>query len=142
MARKTNKKIAENYFQLFKNANGNWRKKWRSVAQKSEDFYLNDQLSGEEIKALQESGMPTFVINRITPVIEMMKYFVTANNPRWQAVGSDGSDSNIAAVHADLADYCWYISNGRSVFSHVIQDSLVKGVGYFLIDIDPDCLEN
>tara|TARA_R100001198_G_scaffold67515_2_gene40420 strand:+ start:113 stop:2401 length:2289 start_codon:yes stop_codon:yes gene_type:complete len=138
MARKTNKKIAENYFQLFKNANGNWRKKWRSVAQKSEDFYLNDQLSGEEIKALQESGMPTFVINRITPVIEMMKYFVTANNPRWQAVGSDGSDSNIAAVHADLADYCWYISNGRSVFSHVIQDSLVKGVGYFLIDIDPD----
>ena len=138
MARKTNKKIAENYFQLFKNANGNWRKKWRSVAQKSEDFYLNDQLSGEEIKALQESGMPTFVINRITPVIEMMKYFVTANNPRWQAVGSDGSDSNIAAIHADLADYCWYQSNGRSVFSHVIQDALVKGVGYFLIDVDPD----
>ena len=138
MARRTNKKIAEDYFQLFKNANGNWRKKWRSVSQKSEDFYLNDQLSGEEVKALQESGMPTFVINRITPVIEMMKYFVTANSPRWQAVGSDGSDSNIAAIHADLADYCWYISNGRSVFSHVIQDALVKGVGYFLIDIDPD----
>tara|TARA_R110002020_G_scaffold181370_2_gene376235 strand:- start:7684 stop:9972 length:2289 start_codon:yes stop_codon:yes gene_type:complete len=138
MARKTNKKIAENYFQLFKNANGNWRKKWRSVSQQSEDFYLNDQLSGEEVKALQEAGMPTFVINRITPVIEMMKYFVTANNPRWQAVGSDGSDSNIAAIHADLADYCWYQSNGRSVFSHVIQDALVKGVGYFLIDVDPD----
>jgi|TARA_R110000765_G_scaffold319454_1_gene411561 hypothetical protein len=138
MARRSNKKIAENYFQLFKAANGSWRKKWRSVSQKCEDFYLNDQLTGEEQKALQESGMPSFVINRITPVIEMMKYFVTANNPRWQAVGSDGSDTNIAAIHADLADYCWYQSNGRSVFSHVIQDSLVKGVGYFLIDIDPD----
>ena len=43
----------------------------------------------EEKDALEESGMPTFTINRITPVIEMMKYFVTANNPRWQAVGAE-----------------------------------------------------
>ena len=138
MPRKTNKSKAQSIFQLWKAANGAWRRKWRSVSQQGEDFYLNDQLSGEELKSLQEAGMPTFIINRITPVIEMMKYFVTANNPRWQAVGAEGSDSNIAAVHADLADYCWYISNGRSVFAHVIQDALVKGVGFFQVDVEPD----
>ena len=82
--------------------------------------------------------MPNFTVNRITPVIEMMKFFATANTPRWQAVGADGSDADVAAVHSDIADYCWYNSNGDSIYAQVIQDSLVKGVGYMQVDVDPN----
>ena len=56
MPRKTNKSKAQSIFQLWKAANGAWRRKWRSVSQQGEDFYLNDQLSGEELKSLQEAG--------------------------------------------------------------------------------------
>ena len=35
-----------------------------------------------------------------------MKYFVTANSPRWKAVGVTGDDVDIAQVHSELADYC------------------------------------
>jgi hypothetical protein len=87
---------------------------------------------------LQSAGMPDFVINRITPVIEMMKFFATANNPRWQAVGAEGSDSDVAALHSDIADFCWSNSNGNSLYSSVIQDALVKGIGYMQVDVDPD----
>ena len=136
MAKRGRKNKAEINRQLFKKANNYYRKKWFTDSQKSMDFYLNDQLSAEEKEMLQESGMPDFTINRITPAIDIMKFFVTAKNPRWQAVGTEGSDVDIANVHSAVADYCWHLSDGKSMFSSVIQDSLVKGIGIFKVGID------
>jgi hypothetical protein len=138
VARKSNVVKANENYQLWNRANTAQRGKWNYTAQKGHDFYLNEQLSTEETDALRESGMPDFIINRITPIIEIMKYFVTANNPRWQAVGAEGSDSDVAQVHSDIADYCWYLSNGKSVYSSVILDALTKGIGYFHVDINQD----
>ena len=123
MARVTNKSKALENKQLWDRANSTDRGKWRSKSQKGYDFYLDEQLSEVEQDSLEEAGMPTFTINRILPIIEIMKYFVTANNPRWRAVGVTG-------------DYSWNLSNGNSVYGQVILDSLVKGVGFFLIDVD------
>jgi len=138
MPRLSNKKKAESVRELWQKAASNERQKWRSINQRGYDFYLNDQLTAQEKDDLQEAGMPDFIINRITPAVEMMKFFVTANSPRWQAVGTEGSDVDIAAVHSDIASYCWYISNGKSLFSQVVQDSFTKGIGYMMVDIDAD----
>ena len=138
MARRNQKKKAQINKQLWDRANSIYRIKWQTVSQKGYDFYLNEQLSTEEKQVLEESGMPSFIINRVTPVIEIMKYFITANNPRWKAVGSEGSDADVAQVHSDVADYCWNLSNGKSVYSQVVLDSLAKGMGYFFIDVDKD----
>ena len=82
--------------------------------------------------------MPSFIFNRVTPIIEIMKYFVTANNPKWKAVGATGDDVDVAQVHSEISDYCWYLSNGKSIYSQIVLDSLTKGIGYFLVDIDRD----
>ena len=79
MARMTNKKRAQINKQLWERASNTQRQKWQSLSQKGFDFYLNEQLSKKEVDALEESGMPTFTINRVTPIVEIMKYFVTAN---------------------------------------------------------------
>ena len=134
----TQKEKAQLNKQLWDRSNNSHRVRWQSISQKSYDFYLNEQLSKEEQETLEEAGMPTFTINRVTPIIETMKYFVTANNPRWKAVGVEGSDTDVAQVHSDIADYCWYLSNGKSLYGQVILDSLTKGVGYFLVDVDRD----
>tara|TARA_R110002167_G_scaffold355470_1_gene569842 strand:+ start:59 stop:2269 length:2211 start_codon:yes stop_codon:yes gene_type:complete len=131
-------KKAERIYQMWNTANGEERAKWQSNSQKGYDFYLNEQLTQEEKDTLKESGMPTFEINRITPIIETMKYFVTANNPKWKAVAVEGSDTNIAQVHSDISEYCWSLSNGKSVYGSVILDTLTKGQGYFFVDIDTD----
>jgi len=124
--------------QLWFNAKGGLRSTWQEREQRSYDFFLNDQLTAEELDALEAAGMPTFIINRITPVIETMKYFVTANAPRWKAVGVDGSDSKLARMHTDVIDYAWYNSDGQAAFSQAVLDSLTKGKGYILVDVDPD----
>tara|TARA_R110000751_G_scaffold52103_4_gene113816 strand:+ start:8024 stop:10261 length:2238 start_codon:yes stop_codon:yes gene_type:complete len=138
MARVTNKTRAQTNKQLWEKANNSHRQRWQTLSQKGFDFYLNEQLSKAEIDSLEEAGMPTFTINRVTPIIEIMKYFVTANNPRWKAVGATGDDVDSAQVHSDIADYCWYLSNGKSLYSQVALDALTKGIGYFLVDIDRD----
>ena len=138
MARTTKKSKAQINKQIWDKANNSHRQRWQTVSQKGYDFYLNEQLTKDEMTMLEESGMPTFTINRITPIIEIMKYFVTANNPKWKAVGATGDDVDVAQVHSDVADYCWYLSNGKSLYSQVVLDSLTKGIGYFLVDIDKD----
>ena len=138
MAKRGRKNKAHVNKQLWDRSNSTDRSKWRSKSQKGYDFYLDEQLTMDEEKSLEESGMPTFTINRILPIIEIMKYFVTANNPRWKAVGATGDDTDIAQVHSDISDYCWHLSNGNSIYGQVVLDSLVKGVGYFLVDVDQD----
>ena len=138
MAKKGRPKKAELILDLWRKSNNYSRRKWYNDSQTANDFYLNDQLTQDERDALVESGMPDFIINRVTPSIDIMKYFITANNPRWQAVASEGSDTDIAQVHSAVSEYCWHLSGGKGLFSQVIQDSLVKGVGYFAITVDPD----
>ena len=138
MARTTKKTKAHINKQLWDRANNSHRQRWQTLSQKGYDFYLNEQLSKEEKDQLEESGIPTFTINRVTPIIEIMKYFVTANNPKWKAVGATGDDVDVAQVHSDIADYCWYLSNGKSLYSQIALDALTKGVGYFLVEVDKD----
>ena len=94
------------------NLSSNWtRTQWQFINQKGYEFAHDEQLSYDEKTALQDQGMPTFTINRILPVVEMLNFYATANSPRWQAIGIEGSDSEVAAVFSDLSDYIWNLSD-------------------------------
>lgn len=131
-------KRAQEVWHLYQQANNSTRQKWLDLQQKGYDFYLNDQLTQEERTALQDAGMPTFIINRIMPIVEVMLYFVTAKNPRWKVVGVEGSDADMAQVHSEIADRGWYLSDGQKLFSQVVRDALTRSIGYFFVDIDKD----
>ena len=82
------KKKADQIRELY-NLSNNWtRQQWQYVNQKGYEFAHDEQLSSEEKRSLEEQGMPTFTINRILPVAEMLNFYATANNPRWQAIGT------------------------------------------------------
>jgi ketosteroid isomerase-like protein len=136
MAKQTAKTKADRVRDLYVNLNGASRQRWEKINQQGHDFYLDNQLTQEESETLERQGMPTFTINRIIPIVEMLNFYVTANQPRWQAVGAEGSDVDVANVHADVADYIWYESDGQSKFSQVINDAATKSVGYFKISVD------
>jgi hypothetical protein len=138
MARKTKQDKANLIHQLFLKLNGQNRQSWERVNQEGHDFYLDNQLKAVEKKGLEEQGMPTFTINRIIPIVEMLTFYATANDPRWQAVGAEGSDSDAASVHSDIADYIWYISDGKQIYNQVIKDACTKSIGYLQIYIDPN----
>ena len=133
---KTKKDRAQSIHELFLRLNGNTRRRWEEVNQEGHNFYLDNQLTKAEEELLSSQGMPTFTINRIIPIVEMLTFYATANEPRWQAVGVEGSDSEIAAVHSDIADYIWYISNGKQIMNQVISDACTKSLGYFKVSVD------
>jgi len=137
MAKKTDKK-AERIRNIFNKATTATRSQWESVNQKGFDFANDNQITEDERIALEEQGMPTFTINRITPVVEMLNFYATANNPRWQAVGVDGSDTDVAAVFSDMADYIWNGSDGTALYGNAINDAITKSIGYVLVTVDPD----
>jgi len=132
-----NKKVDE-IRQLYTLANSWTRKQWESINQKGYEFAHDEQLSLDEKTALEEQGMPTFTINRILPVVEMLNFYATANNPRWQAIGVEGSDTDVASVVSDLSDYIWNQSNGTTLYNNAINDCITKSVGYLLVSVDKD----
>ena len=134
---KQNKRVSQ-IRQLFNLSNNFTRKRWEQINQKGYEFAHDEQLQQYEKDSLEEQGMPTFTINRILPVVEMLNFYATANNPRWQAIGVEGSDTDVAAVFSDLADYVWHNSNGSTLYNNTINDSVTKGIGYLLISVDQD----
>ena len=134
---KQNKRV-DQIRQLYNLSNSYTRKQWQQINQKGYEFAHDEQLGQNEKDSLEEQGMPTFIINRILPVVEMLNFYATANNPRWQAIGVEGSDSNVAAVLSDLADYVWHNSNGSTMYNNAVNDCVTKGIGYLLVTIDKD----
>ena len=132
------KKRADEVRQLYDLANSWTRKQWESINQKGYEFAHDDQLTVNEKQSLEEQGMPTFTVNRILPVVEMLNFYATANNPRWQAVGVDGSDTDVATVISDLADYVWNHSNGSTLYNNAVNDCITKSIGYMLVTVDRD----
>ena len=98
------KKIPAMVNEIYQYSKTDSRIQWEYINQKGCDFANDNQLTADEKVALEEQGMPTFTINRIIPVVEMLNYYATAQTPRWQAVGAEGSDSDVATVFADIAD--------------------------------------
>ncbi len=111
---------------------------WLQRAKEAFRFAIGEQLTEAEKNALEDKLMPTFVINRITPQLELMRYFCTANTPRWRAVGVDGTDSKLGEVHQAIASHVWYISDGNNKFSQVMWDALTKSIGWFQVKVDPN----
>jgi hypothetical protein len=136
MARKSKKTKAEQVRTLFSRANNVQRTQWQKVNQQGFDFSNDNQLTATEKNSLESQGMPTFTINRIAPVVEMLNFYATANSPRWQAVGAEGSDSDVAAVFSDMSDYVWNLSDGSSLYGNCINDAITKGMGYMVVTID------
>jgi len=67
-------KKAERIKNIFTRLRTSHRDQWQYINQQGHDFANDNQLSDNEKKSLEEQGMPTFTINRITPVVEMLIY--------------------------------------------------------------------
>ena len=73
-----NDKTVEKVRRIYEYSRNENRIQWEYINQKGFDFANDNQLSQEEKIALEEQGMPTFTINRIIPVIEMLNFYATA----------------------------------------------------------------
>ena len=75
-------KAVEKVQNLFNSAKTTHRTQWEHINQKGFDFANDNQISEGEKRALEEQGMPTFTINRIIPVVEMLNFYATTKTTR------------------------------------------------------------
>lgn len=131
-------KQAQNDINLFQQARGEYRQQW--VTQTLEDwkFYLGKQIDDDEEKALKDAGMPAWIINKITPAVELMLFFSTGGRARWQTIGRREDDIDVAHVGGVLSEYMWNISNGQQVLYNMCRDSIVRSKGYIELYFDPN----
>jgi len=129
-------KFVERSQKLFAAAQSVNYTRWHSKSLEGFQFGLGIQMSDAKLKKRRKKGMPTFIINRITPIKEMIKYFTTASDPEWVAIPFEASDTEIANMHNSVNEHCWYISHGKSVFSRIIDDALAKSQGFWHINVD------
>ena len=131
-------KIANDNWWLLQNANTPRRQVWLKDLYSGTDYYEDIQLTSAELLALKDAGMPTFTTNRMTAIIEIMKYFIIANRPRWQATGWTGDDSKMSNIFDAIFEYCFLLSDGDMQMGQIVLNALTKSLGWFNIYADPD----
>lgn len=123
---------------LYNNArSGDWVN-YQTRAQRWEEFALGEQLSEKQKSDLNNAGMPTFVINKITAGLTNLKYYVTANSPSFMATARDGKSTDLADIHQNVLSYNSYISSGKSVNETVVHKTLSRGAACYYVYVDKD----
>lgn len=126
MKQKTEAQISED---LYTKYNSSERQNFASQVQDDRAFALGAQLEQEDSDALENANQYTGAVNEVTPSIDLVVAMLTENNPRFQFVGSEKSDSKIAADIADLHYHIWENSSGTQILEKAVYDFEEGGMG-------------
>ena len=112
------------------------RKNFVDNAAKNSEFRNNVQWDDSQVRVLEERLQVPLVVNMVHPAVEQAVAFLTANQPRWQAIGREDSDVNAGALYSDIMSWIWYVSNGNVLLKQAVDDYYVTGLGGLYLDID------
>ena len=113
------------------------RTKWARQAMEDSEFRNGMQWTKEHVNALRKRAQEPLVVNVIYPAVEQAKAMLTANAPRFQSTGREGSDIKTGQIFSDLMSWVWENSKGNTELKEAIDDYYVKGMGCMVVYHDP-----
>ena len=113
------------------------RTKWARQAMEDSEFRNGMQWTKEQVNALRKRAQEPLVVNVIYPAVEQAKAMLTANTPRFQSTGREGSDIKTGQIFSDLMSWVWENSKGNTELKEAIDDYYVKGMGCMVVYHDP-----
>ena len=113
------------------------RTKWAKTATEDNEFRNGLQWTKAQIDALRSRAQEPLVVNVIYPAVEQAKAMLTANAPRFQSTGREGSDVKTGALMSDLMSWIWDHSTANNELKEAIDDYYVKGMGCLMVYHDP-----
>ena len=114
------------------------RTKWARQATEDNEFRNGMQWTKEQVNELRKRAQEPLVVNVIYPAVEQAKAMLTANSPRFQSTGREGSDVKTGQIMSDLMSWVWEQSAGNTELKQAIDDYYVKGMGALLTYSDPN----
>src|SRR3990167_593468 len=112
------------------------RQNWGKQFVECRDFKMGAQWESADADALEAANEPALAINEIAPSIDLVVSMLTENNPRFQVVAAEPSDTGLASDVADLHNYIWDISSGTMVMERACNDFEDGGLGAFFVYTD------
>ena len=113
------------------------RSKWARQATQDNEFRNGVQWTKEQVNSLRKRAQEPLVVNVVYPAVEQAKAMLTANSPRFQSTGREGSDVKTGQIFSDLMSWVWENSKGNTELKEVVDDYYVKGMGCFMVHHDP-----
>jgi hypothetical protein len=114
------------------------RTKWARQATEDNEYRNGMQWTKEQVNELRKRAQEPLVVNVIYPAVEQAKAMLTANSPRFQSTGREGSDVKTGQTMSDLMSWIWEQSAGNTELKQAIDDYYVKGIGALLTYSDPN----
>ena len=114
------------------------RTKWARQATEDNEYRNGMQWTKEQVNELRKRAQEPLVVNVIYPAVEQAKAMLTANSPRFQSTGREGSDVKTGQTMSDLMSWIWEQSAGNTELKQAIDDYYVKGMGALLTYSDPN----
>jgi hypothetical protein len=114
------------------------RTKWARQATEDNEYRNGMQWTKEQVNELRKRAQEPLVVNVIYPAVEQAKAMLTANSPRFQSTGREGSDVKTGQTMSDLMSWVWEQSAGNTELKQAIDDYYVKGIGAILTYSDPN----
>ena len=114
------------------------RTKWARQATEDNEYRNGMQWTKEQVNELRKRAQEPLVVNVIYPAVEQAKAMLTANSPRFQSTGREGSDVKTGQIMSDLMSWVWEQSAGNTELKQAIDDYYVKGMGALLTYSDPN----
>ena len=102
---------------------------------------MNKMWTTEEEQELKHRGQAPLVINRIKPVLRLYQAYLGGKTPRIRTIPTrsdigEVSAEKISQVFNVIFAWIWYISDGDQQIMDIIEDFLVRGVGYGFVSYD------
>lgn len=115
---------------------------WEQSAQEWYEFaIMNKMWTEEEKNVLKARGQSPLVVNRLKPIVRSYQSYLGAKSPAIRAIPTRMdigaiNANKISEVFNQLFGWIWYNSDADEVSDQVIEDFLVRGVGYFHVYYD------
>src|SRR5512147_820954 len=91
-------KLNEDLYTQYKTSD---RQNWGNQFVECRDFKMGAQWESEDADALEAANEPALAINEVAPSIDLVVSMLTENNPRFQVVASEPSDTGLASDVSD-----------------------------------------
>ena len=90
------------------------RSKWARQATQDNEFRNGVQWTKEQVNSLRKRAQEPLVVNVVYPAVEQAKAMLTANSPRFQSTGREGSDVKTGQIFSDLMSWVWENFKGNT----------------------------
>lgn len=109
------------------------RRLWDKHADEDCDFALGKQWTRAQEIELKKRGQAPLVINRVFPYVQQQIAMLNGKNISFRVTARDDGDVKVAKIGNDVLSYIQDRNNWRQIYSKLLWDVIVKGVGYISV---------